>query len=62
MDDKDVEAFLGDVCDCILMFFYLHKTKQEHLHHVNIEKVGRRVAASQFEEELFHAKTCVLGI
>jgi len=29
---------------------------------VNIEKVGRRVAASQFEEELFHAKTCVLGI
>ena len=28
---------------------------------MNIEKVGRRVVASQFEE-LFDAKTCVLGI
>ena len=61
MDDRDVEAFLGDVCDCIIMFFILSKTKQDHLHRVNIQKVGRRVAASQFEE-LFDAKTCVLGI
>ena len=61
MDVRDVEAFLGDVCDCIIMFFILSKTKQEHLHHVNTQNLGRRVAASQFEE-LFHAKTCVLGI